>query len=249
MKYVDVDKGLKVFDIRFDVTTAGPSPNDNKRIELFLLGCDKAMRGDACLGCFNRRLWDSSLAEFACDINSLAEWIIERTPENERFITIGGAEPTYQMDYLIPFCKILKQANFNIMIYTYRELSYELKLTNKAEYVAERLDKKKWFELIDTVDIIVDGPFLQDRKLYIEDYNDGFLSSIGSGNQTIWDCASFRKTGVLRGFPMESLNKLSISFIGEKLIYILKDEDSLNSEKLYIDKKYLEVAVNYNASI
>ena len=70
MKYVDADKGLKVFDIKFDVTTAGPSPNDNKRIELFLLGCDKAMRGDPCEGCFNRRLWDSNLAELSCDIES-----------------------------------------------------------------------------------------------------------------------------------------------------------------------------------
>ena len=45
MKYLKPDEGLKVFDIRFDVTTAGPSPNGNKRIELFLLGCRKAASG------------------------------------------------------------------------------------------------------------------------------------------------------------------------------------------------------------
>ena len=132
MKYVDADKGLKVFDIKFDVQTAGPSPNENKRIELFLLGCDKAMRGDACKGCFNRRLWDSTMAEFSCDIEALAEWIIDRTPENERYITIGGAEPTFQIDHLIPFCKILKRAGFHIMIYTYRELLHEFNISNKS---------------------------------------------------------------------------------------------------------------------
>ena len=91
MKYVGVNEGLKVFDIKFDITTAGPSPLDNnRRIELFLLGCDKAMCGHPCPGCFNKKLWDANLAQHSCDIDSLANWIIERTPIEERYITIGG---------------------------------------------------------------------------------------------------------------------------------------------------------------
>ena len=90
MEYIGPNEGLKVFDIKFNVTTAGPSPNNNKRIELFLLGCDKAMCGHACSGCFNRRLWDANLAQHSCDIESLANWIIERTDIEERYITIGG---------------------------------------------------------------------------------------------------------------------------------------------------------------
>ena len=77
MEYLEPNKGVKVYDIQFDKQTAGPSPNDNKRIELFLLGCDKAMRGDACEGCFNRRLWDSNLAEFSCDIEFFAKLVAE----------------------------------------------------------------------------------------------------------------------------------------------------------------------------
>ena len=221
MKYVNADEGLKVFDIRFDVTTAGPSPNENKRIELFLLGCDKAMRGDACAGCFNRRLWDASLAQHACDIESLAKWIIEKTPEDERYITIGGAEPTMQIDYLIPFCKMLKNAGFHIMIYTYRELLKEFKISNKEYNVPYRIDTTKWIALLETIDMIVDGPFVQELKLYKEDYNDGFLSSIGSGNQRIWDISYFRKYKKLRGYAMKDLSDIDLGF-DNGLIYYVK---------------------------
>lgn len=223
MKYVDADKGLKVFDIKFDVTTAGPSPNNNKRIELFLLGCDKAMRGDACPGCFNRRLWDANIAEFACDVNSLAEWIIEKTPENERYITIGGAEPTFQIDYLIPFCKILKRAGFHIMIYTYRELLHELYISNKKYTVPNRIPTTKWFALLENIDMIVDGPFMQEYKLYKEDEGDGFLSSIGSGNQRIWDIQYFNKHHQLRGYAMKDLISIDLG-LRDNLIYYVKQE-------------------------
>ena len=223
MKYVDADKGLKVFDIKFDVTTAGPSPNNNKRIELFLLGCDKAMRGDACQGCFNKRLWDSSMAEFACDVESLAEWIINKTPENERYITIGGAEPTFQIDHLIPFCKILKHAGFHIMIYTYRELLHEFYISNKEYTTPNRIPNTKWFALLENIDMVVDGPFMQEYKLYKEDEGDGFLSSIGSGNQRIWDIQFFNKHHQLRGYAMKDLIGIDLGLYNN-LIYYVKQE-------------------------
>ena len=233
MKYVDADKGLKVFDIKFDVTTAGPSPNDNKRIELFLLGCDKAMRGDACEGCFNRKLWDSNLAEFSCDIESLANWIIERTPENERYITIGGAEPTFQIDYLIPFCKMLKNAGFHIMIYTYRELLHEFNISNKQYNTPNKIPVSKWIALLENIDMIVDGPFIQEQRMYQENASDGFLSSIGSGNQRIWDIRFFNKYHQLRGYAMKALIKIQLG-LNDDLIYYVK-QDSKKREVLDIN--------------
>ena len=233
MKYVDADKGLKVFDIKFDVTTAGPSPNNNKRIELFLLGCDKAMRGDACEGCFNRRLWDSNLAEFSCDVESLANWIIERTPENERYITIGGAEPTFQIDHLIPFCKMLKSAGFHIMIYTYRELLHEFNISNKQYNTPNKIPVSKWIALLENIDMIVDGPFIQELRMYKEDEGDGFLSSIGSGNQRIWDIRFFNKYHQLRGYAMKALIKIQLG-LNDDLIYYVK-QDSKKREVLDIN--------------
>ena len=228
MEYVGPNEGLKVFDIKFDVTTAGPSPlENNKRIELFLLGCDKAMCGHACPGCFNRKLWDATLATHSCDISSLAGWIIERTPMNERYITIGGAEPTMQMDKLIPFCKLLKDNGFHIMIYTWRELNYELSehtLPKAMDYPLDKIDKQKWYDLFEVVDIIVDGQFIAEQRLYQEDAQDGFLSSIGSGNQKIWDIKSYRTTHELRGYFMKDLSALRVGKLRNDLVFYLKRE-------------------------
>ena len=45
--------GLLIRDLKWSVKTAGPSPFNNERTELFLLGCKKAMSGKPCKGCFN----------------------------------------------------------------------------------------------------------------------------------------------------------------------------------------------------
>lgn len=208
MKYLDPDKGLKVFDIKFDVTTAGPSPNDNKRIELFLLGCEKAASGHPCKGCFNSPLWDAKKAEFSRDPVEIANWIIERTPDNEKYITIGGGEPTDQIDHLIPLCKELRKANFHIMMYTWRELSIEFR--------AEGEFRKKLLELFKYVDMIVDGQFKIEQKLYQEDAGDGLLSSIGSGNQIVWDTRQFI------GYAMEDLNSIRLDE-NNRLIFDVKE--------------------------
>jgi organic radical activating enzyme len=220
MKYVEPNEGLKVFDIKFEVQTAGPSPNNNKRIELFLLGCSKAMCGKACPGCFNYKLWDANLAERACDIESLAQWIIERTPESERYITLGGGEPSDDIEHLIPFCKILKEAGFHIMLYTYHDLEAEIELESTNIY--NHITKSTWEQLFKYIDIVVDGPFVMNEKLYVEDYDDGFLSSIGSGNQKIYDIQYYNKHNELRGYAMRRLSAIKLGFNNE-LIYYLKN--------------------------
>lgn len=196
MKYLKPDEGLKIFDIRFDVTTAGPSPNGNKRIELFLLGCHKAASGHPCKGCFNQQLWDANKAEFSRDPVEIAKWIIERTPANERYITLGGGEPTDQIDQIIPLCKELKKAGFHIMMYTWREMIIEFR--TEGEFRTKLLDLYKY------IDMIVDGQFQIEKRLYQEDAADGLLSSIGSGNQIIWD------TKQLIGYAMEDLNSIHL---------------------------------------
>ena len=88
MKKIEPDKGLKVFDIKLKATTAGPSPDNNQRVELFLLGCKKACNGDACLGCFNSITWDANKAEFSWDPAEVAERINVMAPN--KYVTIGG---------------------------------------------------------------------------------------------------------------------------------------------------------------
>ena len=67
MKKLNPNEGIKVFDVRLVDTTAGPSPDNNIRTEVFLLGCKKALQGDGCTGCFNSIKGDASKAEWSYD--------------------------------------------------------------------------------------------------------------------------------------------------------------------------------------
>ena len=228
MEYLEPNKGLKVFDIRFNVTTAGPSPIDNKRIELFLLGCDKAMTGNPCKGCFNKPLWDSNKAQHSFDPIELADWIIERTPENERYITLGGGCPLQQIDTIIPLCKHLKENGFHIMMYTWRKLRYYLDHTKDITedlMMAPMSDdiRNKLPQLLPYLDMIVDGQFIQEEKLYQEYKGDGLLSSIGSGNQYIWDINYYNKYGLYRYYAMRDLREIKVSELDHSLIMYLKE--------------------------
>jgi organic radical activating enzyme len=228
MNYLEPDKGIKVFDIQFDKQTAGPSPNDNKRIELFLLGCDKAMNGFPCKGCFNQPLWDSNKAQHSLDPIELANWIIERTPENERYITLGGGEPLLNIETIIPLCKHLKDNGFHIMMYTWRMLRFYLKeskditedliMAPNSNKVKERLP-----QLLPYLDIIVDGQYKQEERLYQDNCADGFLSSIGSGNQYVWDIKHYNKFGTYRYYAMKDIKALKVSEIDDSLIIYLKE--------------------------
>ena len=42
------NEAIRLFDISWKCKTAGPSPINNERIEVFLLGCKKAAIGHPC---------------------------------------------------------------------------------------------------------------------------------------------------------------------------------------------------------
>lgn len=202
--------GLLIRDMRWQVATAGPSPFDNKRTELFLLGCRKAMSGDACKGCFNPSTWDNSKAEFNHDPIEVAKIINKFAPN--KYITIGGGEPTDQIENLIILCDELKKYNFHIMLYTWRELN---KVFNKINYSSNKdcnykyeIDIKKMKNLLKYVDMIVDGEYIESKRMYNSEASDGFLSSIGSANQIIW---SKNEEGNLIGAYMENIKEVKIN--------------------------------------
>ena len=230
MREMKPNEGLKIFDIKWQVTTAGPSPNGNKRIEVFLLGCQKAMKGYACKGCFNSPTWDASKAEWSWDPIELADMINEKCDPNNKYITIGGGEPTDQIRKLIPFTKRLKEHGFHIMMYTWRNLAEELgphiKILDgpsKPSYTYIR--QYELNALLKYIDIVVDGEFKEDECLYQEDLEDGMLSSIGSGNQCIWDMKGTRdlKSISYIRYPMRDLVGLYIKPDTNDLIYITKE--------------------------
>lgn len=214
--------GLSIFDIKLEATTAGPSPDNNKRTEIFLLGCKKAMNGDGCPGCFNSITWDTSRIEFTRDPIELAAFLNENTPN--KYITIGGGEPLDQIDNLIVLCKELKtKYNYHIFVYTWHDL---LKIrkgytdkdlndnNNKYPVPVNKID-----ELLKYIDILVDGEFDATQKLYKSDASDGFYGSIGSGNQKIWDIPNmnYKYMKDIEGLKLDDKNNL---------IYLKKGENN-----------------------
>ena len=215
MKILPPDKGLVTFDIRWRTDTAGPSPDSNMRTEIFLLGCKKAQQGNPCKGCFNSVTWDIGKAEHSRDPLEIADFIIKNAPN--KYITIGGGEPTDQIDYLIPLVKKLKENGFHIMMYTWRQIDSVIKLP-------------KGKELLSYLDIVVDGEFKIEERLYQQELGDGMLSSIGSGNQIIWDIKAYNEQPKLRrnakylyGHYMRDLAGLYIKPDTNDLVYITKE--------------------------
>ena len=199
--------GIKIGYVRWIAKTAGPSPFSNERTELFLLGCKKALEGNPCKGCFNSDLWDESKQNIIDDPIKVAEYINIMAPN--KYITIGGGEPTDQIDGLITLCKELKKYDFHIMIYTWRDL---LNLENNI--------KDKFKELIKYVDIIVDGEFIEEEKMWDGVKEDGFISSIGSSNQKVWNIP--KKYGI----KMKDILKLNVTE-NHELQYVLKQNPKI----------------------
>lgn len=200
--------GLLIKDIRWEITTAGPSPLNNKRTELFLLGCNKAMMGNPCKGCFNGTTWDKSKAEFSHDPILVAKHINKVAPN--KYITISGGEPLDQIEQLTILCRELKLYGFHIMIYTWRQLNN----------INCNAFKNEIFELLNYVDIVIDGEYKESERLWDGSKEDGFISSIGSGNQIVWDI----KNKV--GFAMRDINKIILE--DNTLFYSLKNKCKKN---------------------
>ena len=191
--------GLLIRDLKWSVKTAGPSPFNNERTELFLLGCKKAMSGNPCKGCFNSSTWNKDLAKWSHDPKIVAKNINQFALN--KYITIGGGEPTDQLNNLIILCKELKKYNFNIMIYTWQQLKDIVK-------------DSTYKDLLDNIDILVDGQYKEEERLWNGEKEDGLLSSVGSGNQIIWNIQE------KIGYYMRDLKEIHL--INNKLTYITK---------------------------
>lgn len=234
MKLLKPNEGLITFDIRWRTDTAGPSPDNNMRTELFLLGCKKAQKGNPCKGCFNSVTWDIGKAEHSRDPLEIADFIIENAPN--KYITIGGGEPTDQLKHLIPLVKKLKENGFHIIMYTWRELLKAMSCNFEyvmPSYIDEgnytyRLDLDVK-DLLQYIDIVIDGQYKEEERLYQQDLGDGMLSSIGSGNQIVWDIKAYneqpklpKNAKYLFGKHMRELAGLYIKPDTNDLVYITK---------------------------
>lgn len=202
---------LKIYDIRWTSHTAGPSPvGDDNRTELFLMGCKKATSGYPCRNCFNSKLWKDIPDARKVDATEAAEHITEYAPN--KFITIVGGEPLDQMDGLIELCEGLKKNGFHIIVFTHYEMQ-------------NMKDDKMFKQLIRTIDILVDGEYQEDLRIYDESKEDGVHNAIGSANQIVWDLEywnAHNHEGEIMGQKAGDLHALYVCPNGE-LRYIIED--------------------------
>lgn len=219
-----------IYDIKWETKTAGPSPEGN-RMELFTFGCKRAVEGNPCAGCFNSALWDNSVAEKSYTPQEIADNI--RKWAKHKYITIGGGEPTDQMDDLVELCRILKEYGFHIMVYTWRELVESLpKPMDSFDHPigiteARHFGMGRGFEkLLKNIDMLVDGQFRQEECMYDGERDDGMFNSVGSANQIIWDAKAFRENAeeeTIKGFRLGDLEYLYVKPEDNELVYVHKE--------------------------
>ena len=212
-----------IYDINWAAKTAGPSPYNNERTELFLFGCKKACQGKPCPGCFNSELWDSSSATITYNVNDVANNIMKFSPN--KYVSIGGGEPTDQFFELIELCRILHENGYHILVYTWKDI-HSIMLNKKHK------DHNNFKRLVRYCDIIVDGEYDETQRKYKEDAKDGFFNSIGSGNQKIWSITN----DSMIGYRMKSIKNIYLDK-NNILHYSLRDDIAVSQNKIKLVKR------------
>ena len=130
------------------------------RTAIFAQGCPHH-----CKGCHNPETW-----EFGCGTLIPAEAVVEIVQSNPlcRGVTFSGGEPFAQAAEFAELAALLKEKGYEVASYS----GYTL------EQLLEGTEDQKL--LLGTIDILIDGPFLQNQKS-LE------LAFRGSKNQRILD--------------------------------------------------------------
>jgi anaerobic ribonucleoside-triphosphate reductase activating protein len=135
------------------------------RVSLFVSGCR-----NNCPGCFNKEAQDFTYGEHFSDeqLNFLIE---ELKPEHIEGLTILGGEPLDSLNQPTVFYIVDKIKNIlpnkNIWLYT----GYDFPMIPMTDFT---------YEILNNIDVLVDGPFIEDKK-------DPSLAFRGSSNQRIID--------------------------------------------------------------
>ena len=118
-----------------------------------------------CPGCHNPETWD-----FGCGTDVEEERLVEIVRSNPlcRGVTFSGGEPFAQAAGFAKLAKLLKAKGYEVASYT--GYTFEALLAGSAE---QR-------QLLETIDVLIDGPFLQAQKS-LE------IAFRGSKNQRILD--------------------------------------------------------------
>lgn len=133
------------------------------RAVLWTQGCSHK-----CPGCHNPQT-HSFDEGFSLDIEEIKEQI--DSLEGQDGITFSGGDPLYQVEVCLEIAKYIKTKKMNIWCYTGFTFESLLSLSK---------DNSKIIDFLKTIDVLVDGPFILEKKSYDSIFR-------GSTNQRIID--------------------------------------------------------------
>jgi anaerobic ribonucleoside-triphosphate reductase activating protein len=158
------------------------------RVSLFVSGCT-----NRCKGCFQPETWDFSYGEpYTGETEDFL--IKELSMDYYDGLTILGGEPfePSNQEVLIGLIRRIKKELPNKNIWMYTGFTYEKDLVLGGCRYTEVTD-----EILDSVDILVDGRFEEDKKNIM-------LKFRGSENQRIIDLPATRKSGAVVLSPLNN---------------------------------------------
>lgn len=169
-----MDKKIRLSGIAYESLVNGPG----MRRVFFAQGCKHN-----CKGCFNPMTHDFNGGELR-DMDEL----LKEVRENPMLkgVTFSGGDPWEQAEKFAYMAKEIKKMGLNVWSYT----GYTF------EYIREHMEERKgWKELLENIDVLVDGPFQEDKK------QDG-LRFRGSSNQRIIDVKESLRVGEAVVIPL-----------------------------------------------
>ena len=131
---------IRILDIAYETMADGPG----LRTSIYCAGC-----AHHCPGCHNPETW-----EFGCGTKVTEGQVLAEIVKNPlcRGVTFSGGEPFAQAEGFACLAKLLKEKGYEVASYT--GYTFE-QLLNGTE------DQKL---LLGTIDILIDGPFIQSQK-------------------------------------------------------------------------------------
>lgn len=237
---------VKMYDIRWVSHTAGPSPvktkfSPNARVELFFAGCKKAASGNPCKDCFNPTLWFIPKGAKELDPKEMAVRIEKFAPQ--KYITIVGGEALDQPEGLTVLCEELRKRNFHIIVFTHYTLIETFDRWSKTDInkasVIEGWTYDLFIRFLKSIDILIDGEYESDKRIYDESLQDGFHNAIGSSNQIVWDLKAWRDNNFkvpVKGQISANILQFTVKDEDNSLMMITKDNSCKEYPLLLIEK-------------
>ena len=171
-----------------EILTADTANGTGVRLSIFVSGCT-----NHCKGCFQPQTWDFENGKLCT--YSIEKFILEELSKNYYDgLTILGGEPfeISNQRVLVNLIRKIKTEMPEKNIWIYTGFTYDKDLIKGGCRYIECTD-----EILDSIDILVDGKFVEELKNIC-------LNFRGSSNQRIIDMKATRKNGEVKLSPLNN---------------------------------------------